>query len=149
MPLKFDCKYIDNDGKEKTPVLIHRTILGSFERFMGILIEHYAGAFPTWLSPVQVMIIPISEKFNDYAKSVETQFIASSVRASIDNSNESLGKRIRLAEKQKIPYILVVGDKEETDGTVAVRQRGEEKKQEILKTEDFLEKVKKEIEEKK
>ena len=148
MPLKFDCKYIDNDGKEKTPVLIHRTILGSFERFMGILIEHYAGAFPTWLSPVQVMIVPISEKFNDYAKSVETQFIASNVRTSIDDSNESLGKRIRLAEKQKIPYILVVGEKEENDGTVAVRKRGEEKKQEILKVAEFLEMIKKEIDEK-
>jgi threonyl-tRNA synthetase len=149
MPLKFDCKYIDNDGKEKTPVLIHRTILGSFERFMGILIEHYAGAFPTWLSPVQVMIVPISEKFNDYARSVETRFIASSIRTSVDDSNESLGKRIRLAEKQKIPYILIVGEKEETDGTVAVRKRGDEKKQEILKMEEFLEIIKKEIEEKK
>jgi threonyl-tRNA synthetase len=149
MPLKFDCQYIDNDGKEKTPVLIHRTILGSFERFMGILIEHYAGAFPTWLSPVQVAIIPISEKFNDYAKSVETQFIASNIRTSIDDSNESLGKRIRLAEKQKIPYILVVGEKEMTDGTVAIRKRGEEKKQEILKVPEFLEIIKKEVEEKK
>lgn len=148
MPLKFDCKYIDNDGKEKAPVLIHRTIMGSFERFMGILIEHYAGAFPAWLSPVQVAIIPIAEKFNDYARSIETQFIASDVRASVDDSNESLGKRIRLAEKQKIPYILVVGEKEETDGTVAVRKRGEEKKQEILKVEEFLEKIRKEIAEK-
>lgn len=149
MPLKFDCKYIDNDGKEKTPVLIHRTIMGSFERFMGILIEHYAGAFPTWLSPVQAMIIPISEKFNDYAHSIEMQFIASNVRASIDDSNESLGKRIRLAEKQKIPYILVVGEKEMTDETVAIRKRGEEKKQEILKTSEFLENIKKEIDNKK
>jgi threonyl-tRNA synthetase len=148
MPLKFDCRYIDNDGKEKTPVLIHRTIMGSFERFMGILIEHYAGAFPTWLSPVQVMIVPISEKFNKYAHSIETQFVASNVRATVDDSNESLGKRIRLAEKQKIPYILVVGEKEMTDGTIAVRKRGEEKKQEILKMEEFLENIKKEIDEK-
>ncbi len=147
MPLKFDCSYVDKDGKEKTPVLIHRTILGSFERFMGILIEHYAGAFPTWLSPVQVAIIPVSEKFNDYAKSVETRFIASSVRAVIDDSNESLGKRIREAEKQKIPYILVVGEKEMTDQSVNVRTRGQ-KEQMVLKAEEFLEKVKKEIKEK-
>ena len=149
MPERFELTYIGEDGKEHRPVMLHRVIYGAVERFMGILIEHYAGAFPTWLSPVQVMIVPISEKFNDYAKSVETQFIASNVRASIDDSNESLGKRIRLAEKQKIPYILVVGEKEMTDGTVAIRKRGEEKKQEILKAEEFLEKVEKEIEEKK
>ncbi|MFA5961727.1 MAG: threonine--tRNA ligase [Parcubacteria group bacterium] len=149
MPERFELTYIGEDGKEHRPVMLHRVIYGAVERFMGILIEHYAGAFPTWLSPVQVMIIPISEKFNDYAKSIGTQFIASNVRASIDDSNESLGKRIRLAEKQKIPYILVVGEKEMTDGSVAVRKRGEEKKQEILKVDEFLENVKKEIEEKK
>jgi threonyl-tRNA synthetase len=148
MPERFELTYIGEDGKEHRPVMLHRVIYGAVERFMGILIEHYAGAFPTWLSPVQVMIIPISEKFNDYARSMETQFIASDVRASIDDSNESLGKRIRLAEKQKIPYILVVGEKEMTDGTVAIRKRGEEKKQEILKVPEFLEKVRIEIEEK-
>ena len=115
---------------------------------MGILIEHYAGAFPTWLSPIQVMIIPVSEKFNDYAKSVETKLIASSVRAKIDASNESLGKRIREAEKQKIPYILVVGEKEMTEKSVNVRTRGQ-KEQMVLKMEEFLEKVREEIEEKK
>ncbi|MFA5961921.1 MAG: threonine--tRNA ligase [Parcubacteria group bacterium] len=148
MPKRFELEYIDSNGEKKTPVMVHRAITGSPERFLGVLIEHYAGAFPTWLSPVQVMIVPISEKFNDYAKSVETQFIASSVRTSIDDSNESLGKRIRLAEKQKIPYILVVGEKEMTDGTVAIRKRGEEKKQEILKVEEFSERIKKEIDEK-
>ncbi|MFA7319403.1 MAG: threonine--tRNA ligase [Parcubacteria group bacterium] len=148
MPLKFECNYIDADGQAKTPVLIHRTIMGSFERFMGILIEHYAGAFPTWLSPVQVMVLPVSEKFKDYAASVETRFIASSVRTSVDASDESLGKRIRTAVKQKVPYILVVGEKEATGGSVAVRTRGEEN-QETMQTEEFLEKIRKEIKEKK
>lgn len=147
MPLKFDCEYIDNDGKEKTPVLIHRTIMGSFERFMGILIEHYAGAFPVWLSPVQAVIIPVSEKFDDYACSVRTQLIASNVRAEIDNSSESLGKRIRNAEKQKIPYILVVGEKEMEAETVTIRKRNNPE-QVTLKTQEFVEKIKKEIREK-
>jgi len=147
MPLKFDCSYIDADGQAKTPVLIHRTIMGSFERFMGILIEHYAGAFPTWLSPIQTMILPVSEKFKDYTKGVETRFIASGIRAQIDDSDESLGKRIRSAVKQKIPYILVVGEKEATDNSVAVRERGKEE-QETMKTEEFLEKIIAEIKEK-
>ncbi len=148
MPLKFDCSYIDADGQAKTPVLIHRTIMGSFERFMGILIEHYAGAFPTWLSPVQAVILPVSEKFKDYAKEVEMRFIASGIRAKIDDSDESLGKRIRTAAKQKVPYILVMGEKEAADNSVSVRTRGEEN-QETMKIEEFLEKIKKEIKEKK
>ncbi len=149
LPERFDMTFINNKGEKERPYVLHRALFGSFERFLALLIEHYAGAFPTWLSPVQVAIIPISEKFNEYAHSVETQFIASCIRTSVDNSNESLGKRIRLAEKQKIPYILVVGEKEMTDETVAVRKRGEEKKQEVLKVSEFLEKVKKEIDEKK
>lgn len=163
MPEKFDCQFIDKDGKEKRPVLIHRTIMGSFERFMGILIEHYAGAFPTWLSPVQVMILPVSEKFKDYAKNVETHCNASQIRVQIDDSDESLGKRIREAEKQKIPYMIVVGEKEEKDGTVAIRKRGPastrgddrsstrggQKEQEVMKVEEFIEKIRKEIDEKK
>jgi threonyl-tRNA synthetase len=148
LPERFDMTFINKEGKEERPYVLHRALFGSFERFLALLIEHYAGAFPIWLSPVQVTIIPISEKFNDYAKSIETQFIASGIRTKIDDSNESLGKRIRLAEKQKIPYILVVGEKEMTDETVAVRKRGEEKKQEILKVEEFLENVKREIENK-
>lgn len=144
MPLKFECKYIDKDGKEKPPVLVHRTILGSFERFMGILIEHYAGAFPTWLAPVQAMILPVSEKFNDYARSVEARLIDSGIRAKVDDSAESLGKRIREAKMQKVPHILVVGEKEVAAGSVAVNARGSEKP-EIMQTEEFIEKTKKEI----
>lgn len=148
MPLKFDCRYIDNDGNEKTPVLIHRTIMGSFERFMGILIEHYAGAFPLWLSPIQVMLIPVSEKFNAYTQKILTSLKEKSVRVQLDNSPESLGKRIRNAEKQKIPLMLIVGEKESANETVSIRQRGV-KKQKTLKIEEFLEKIKKEIKEKK
>lgn len=148
MPLKFNCKYIDKDGQEKTPVLIHRTILGSFERFMGILIEHYAGAFPTWLSPVQAMVIPISEKYATYAKNVYEKLKENDIRVQMDDSDESLGKKIRNAEKQKIPYMLVVGEKEETDGTLAVRKRGQ-KEQAVMKLEEFSESILKEIKEKK
>jgi threonyl-tRNA synthetase len=148
MPGKFECKYIDKNGKEKMPVLIHRTVMGSFERFMGILIEHYAGAFPVWLSPLQAIILPVSEKFKKYAHSVETQFIASGIRVTVDDSDETLGKRIAEAEKQKIPYMIVVGEKEEKDNLVAIRTRGE-KKQEVMKINEFIEKTRKEIDEKK
>jgi len=125
MPGRFGLSYIDADGKEKTPVMIHRAIIGSPERFMGILIEHYGGAFPTWLSPTQALVIPVSEKFNDYGQSVKEKLAGAGVRVEIDSCDESLGKRIRNAEKQKIPYILVVGEKEAGSGTVAVRKRGE------------------------
>ena len=148
MPERFELKYIDSDGQEKTPVVIHRALLGSMERFLGILIEHYAGAFPTWLSPVQVMIIPVSEKFKEYAKDVETRFIASGIRTEINDDDESLGKRIRESEKQKIPYMIVVGEKEEKENTIAIRKRGT-KDQETMKVEEFTEKIRKEIDEKK
>jgi len=147
MPVRFGLEYIDTKGKKCTPVMIHRAIVGSPERLMGILIEHYAGAFPTWLSPVQTMIIPVSEKFNDYAKIVETRFIASGIRVERSDKSESLGKRIHEAEKQKIPYILVVGEKEAQSESVAVR--GRNKEQEVIKLEEFLQKIQKEIKEKK
>lgn len=148
MPQRFGLKYIDENGQEKTPVMIHRAIVGSPERFMGILIEHYAGAFPTWLSPVQAMILPVSEKFADYAHKVETHCNASSLRVSVDATDESLGKRIREAKMQKVPYILVVGEKESSSDSVAVNARGGDKP-ETMKTEEFLDKIGKEIEEKK
>jgi threonyl-tRNA synthetase len=148
MPLKFECSYIDSDGKEKTPVLIHRTILGSFERFMGILIEHYAGNFPLWLSPVQATIIPVSEKFNAYGEKLLAELKEKDIRVEIDESSESLGKRIREAEKQRTPYMLVVGEKEEKDETVSLRARGK-REQETLKVEELIEKLLTEIKEKK
>ncbi|MFA6184019.1 MAG: threonine--tRNA ligase [Parcubacteria group bacterium] len=148
MPLKFDCKYIDKDGKEKTPVLIHRTIMGSFERFMGILIEHYAGAFPTWLSPIQVAIVPVSEKFNDYANDVKNKLITSGIRIHLNIKDESLGKRIREEEKLKVPHILIIGEKEVADSTVTVRSRGV-KKQKTLGVEEFVSQIMKEVANKK
>ena len=146
-PKRFELFYINEKGEKVAPVMVHRAILGSYERFLVLLIEHFAGVFPLWLAPVQVAILPISEKFDKYAKDVETRFIASDIRVELYNQSESLGKRIREAEKQKVPYILVVGEKEEKDKSVAVRPR--EGKQETIKTEKFIEKIVKEIENKK
>lgn len=125
MPEKFDLTYTDKNSEEKRPVMLHRAIYGSVERFLGMLIEHYAGAFPVWLSPTQAIIIPVSEKFNRYGQEVLTELKSSGLRIELDNSDESLGKRIRNAEKAKTPYILVVGEKEMENKTVAVRKRGE------------------------
>ncbi|MFA5020444.1 MAG: threonine--tRNA ligase [Patescibacteria group bacterium] len=148
LPERFQLAYIDADGQEKRPIMIHRVIYGSLERFLGVLIEHYAGAFPAWLSPVQAVIIPVSEKFNGYGQKILTELQAAGLRAELDDADESLGKRIRNAEKQKTPYILVVGDKEQTAGTVAVRKRIEGDLG-AVKIEDFIKNIKKEIEEKK
>lgn len=148
MPEKFELEYTDKDGKEKRPVMIHRTIYGSVERFLGILVEHYAGAFPLWLSPVQAVVIPVSEKFNDYGGQVKEKIFNENIRVELDNSDESLGKRIRNAEKQKTPYILVVGEKEKSSESVAMRKRGEGDLG-PRKIEEFITDVKKEIEEKK
>lgn len=147
MPKRFDLKYIDADGKEKQPIVIHRASIGAIERTMAFLIEHYAGNFPVWLSPIQTIILPLSEKFNDYAKKVLGELKNADVRAEIDESNETLGKKIRAAELQKIPYILVVGEKEKMAGTVAVRERS---KCDLgaIKLENFVEKIKKQISEK-
>jgi len=139
LPERFDLSFIDEDGKQKRPFVIHRALIGSFERFFAFLIEYYAGAFPLWLAPVQIAVLPVSEKFADYAKSVKTQLMAADIRVEI-KENESLGKRIREAEKQKIPYMLVIGEKEENDKTVTVRKHGE-KKQAILSTEEFVKKA--------
>jgi len=123
-PENFDMTYVAHDGSKQRPAVLHVAIFGSLERFMGILIEHYAGAFPTWLSPVQATIIPISEKQKDFAQKVYNDLIAAGVRAEISDANDTLGKRIREAEMQKVPYLLVVGDKEIAAEAVAVRQRG-------------------------
>lgn len=148
MPERFDLSYIDSDGQEKRPIMIHRVIYGSVERFLGILIEHYAGALPTWLTPTQVIVIPVSEKFNDYGQKITEQLKNSGLRVEIDNNQESLGKRIRNAEKEKIPYILVVGEKEIENESIAIRKRGNED-QGTMKITEFIENIKKEITEKK
>ncbi len=125
LPERFDLSFINEQGEKERPVVIHRAISGSLERFMGVLIEHFAGAFPLWLSPTQVTIIPVSEKFDGYAQDVYTQLKARDIRVELDNSNDTLGKRIRKAEQGKTPYILVVGEKEVAEKTVAIRKRTE------------------------
>lgn len=148
LPERFDLTFINNEGKKERPYMLHRALFGSFERFMGVLIEHYAGAFPLWISPVQIEIIPVSEKFNDYAKKVNDALIENGIRSEMNEKAESLGKRISEAQKQKIPYMIVVGEKEEKSESVAVRSRGD-KEQSVLKLNEFIEKIKKEIAEKK
>jgi len=146
LPARFKMEYIDKDGKKKAPVIIHAAIFGAFERFIGIILEHFGGNLPLWLSPVQIEIIPVSEKFNKYAEEVYSQLSNFGIRVNLSSESQTLGKRISEAEKQKIPYILVVGEKEEKSKSVAVRSR--ESKQEITKLDKFIEKVKKEIAEK-
>jgi len=125
MPKRFKLSYTETDGSAQTPVMIHRAILGSYERFLAILIEHYAGAFPLWLSPVQVVVLPVSEKFLDYAKSVVEKLKSAGIRTELHGEDESLGKRIRIAEKQKTPLIAVVGEREVASETLAIRQRSD------------------------
>ena len=121
LPGRFDLEYVGADGEKHTPVMIHRVVFGSVERFIGVITEHYAGAFPLWLAPVQVKIMPITDRVNDYAKSVCEKLDAAGIRAECDLRNEKIGYKIREAQGQKIPVMLVVGDKEAEDGTVSVR----------------------------
>ena len=125
-PKRFDLVYTDKDGKEKPPVMVHRAVLGSYERFLALIIEHFAGALPVWLSPIQVSVIPISEKHLKYAQSIAKELNSSDIRCEAKDENETIGKKIRGAETQKIPYILVVGDAEIKNKSVNVRKRGRE-----------------------
>ena len=125
LPGRFDVTYRGDDGAEHTPVLIHRVVFGSIERFMGILIEHYAGAFPYWLAPVQVKIVPIAGDHMDYARELYSKFMDWGIRPEIDSRDEKLGKKIRDAQMQKVPYMIVIGDKEKDAHTVGVRKRSE------------------------
>ena len=123
VPARFGLKYAAEDGTEKTPLCIHRAPLGTHERFIGFLIEHFGGDFPVWLSPVQVKVLPISDKHLEYAKKIAAELFGEMIRVEVDDAKESLGKKIRNAELKKTPYILVVGDKEAEDGTVSIRSR--------------------------
>lgn len=123
-PGRFELTYTDKDGSEKTPVMIHFASLGSIERFLSVYIEHTAGAFPLWLAPEQVRIIPVSDKFSEYAKSVHEKLYREGIRVKLDDDSESLGKRIRTAEKLKVPMIMVVGEKEQESNSVAIRRHG-------------------------
>ncbi len=135
LPGKFNCEYVDENSERKTPVMIHAAIFGSFERMIGILIEHYAGAFPFWLAPVQMKIIPVGENYHAYAKEVAEKLKA--YRVETNDDNETLGKKIRAGEMEKVPYLLVVGEREKENGTVSVRSRGKEDLGE-MKIEDFI-----------
>ncbi len=123
LPERFDLSYIGEDGNKHRPVMLHRVILGSIERFMGVLIEHYAGAFPTWLSPVQVKVITISDEQNQYAENIYKNLLNNDIRSEIDIRNESLNHKIREAQMQKIPYMLIIGNKEVENNAVAPRMR--------------------------
>ena len=125
LPQRFELEYVGADGEKHRPIMIHRVVFGSIERFIGILIEHFAGAFPTWLAPVQVRVLPISEKYMDYAKSVEQKLQDAGIRTELDERSEKIGYKIREAQTAKIPYMLVVGQKEEEEGAVSVRSRAE------------------------
>ena len=140
MPERFEMEYTGEDGKPHRPVMLHRTVYGSIERFLGILIEHYAGAFPAWLAPDQVRILPVSEKFHKYAQEVFDKLYDAGVRVDIDESSESLGKKIRNAEMMKVPYMLVVGEKEVADKTLAVRDYAT-KNQDTYELDAFIEKI--------
>ena len=131
LPEKFDLNFTNDKGQEERIVMIHTAIMGSIERFMSVLIEHYAGAFPAWLSPVQVAILPVSDKHLEFANKIANKLKEKEVRAEVDDSRESVGKKIRNAEKEKIPFMLVIGDKEEESGKLAVRARGQSETKEM------------------
>ena len=144
MPERFDLTYTGKDGEKHRPVMIHRVVFGSIERFIGILTEHYAGAFPLWLAPVQVKVLPVTDDHIAYAGKVADELTAAGLRVEIDSRNEKVGYRIREAQLQKIPYMLVLGDKEAEAGEVAARDRRDGKTT-TMPFGDFLAKVQKEI----
>lgn len=144
LPERFSLTYVDKDGKEKRPVMIHRAILGSVERFLGVLIEHFAGAFPTWLAPSQVVVIPVGTRHFKSARKLGKLLSKSSIRAEVDEARETVGYKIRKAEKSRVPYMLVIGDKEMSLKTLAVRRRGQIKVQK-MSFKNFLARLQKEI----
>lgn len=147
LPKRFNLTYVGSDGEEKQPIMLHRVLLGSLERFTGALIEHYAGNLPLWLSPVQVTIVPIGAAVNDYAAQLKDSLENKSVRVKLDNRNETLNKRIREAEMEKVPYVLVIGDREAKAGSVSVRKKGEGDTGSIS-IENFITQLEEEIEKK-
>jgi len=147
MPQRFDLEYIGEDGQKHRPIMIHRAIFGSIERFIGILIEHFAGKFPVWLAPTQVKILPITDRTLDYAEEVGKKLNTAGIRYEVDKRNEKIGYKIREAKMEKVPYVLVVGDKEAEDGTVNVNKRGIEEK-ETVALDGFIEKIVEEVNEK-
>ena len=144
LPENFDLTYVDENGERQRPVMLHRALLGSVERFMGILIEHFAGKFPLWLSPVQVEVIPVSDKFKDYAQKLADKLHAEGLRVHLDGRTEKVGYKIREAQVKKINYMLVIGEKEETSGKLSVRKRSGEEVQDV-DVDEFIASLKEEI----
>lgn len=123
LPQRFEAEYIGEDGNKHRPIMIHRVVFGSIERFIGILIEHFAGKFPLWLSPVQVKVLSISEKYNDYAREIEMALKKEGLRCEMDGRAEKIGYKIRTAQLERIPYMLIIGEKEVKTNSVSVRKR--------------------------
>jgi threonyl-tRNA synthetase len=146
-PERFDMTFVDKDGVEKRPYMIHRALLGSIERFFGVLIEHYAGAFPPWLSPEQIKIIPVGETFFDYAKELERRLRKEGLRVSADLGDDRMNAKIRNAQQQKIPYMVIIGDREAQNDQVSVRLRTG-KQENGLSTQAFIDMVKQKVENK-
>lgn len=144
LPQRFELEYVGSDGEKHRPIVIHRVIFGSIERFIGILIEHFAGKFPTWLAPVQVKILPIADKFNDYAQSVRKKLYESGVRVEVDDRNEKIGYKIREARNERVPYMIVIGEKEENEENISLRSRknGDEGS---MKVEELINRIIKEV----
>jgi threonyl-tRNA synthetase len=142
LPARFELEYVGEDGQRHQPVMVHRALFGSVERFFGVLIEHYAGAFPVWLSPMQVSIVPIAERHAEFANKVAEQLRAVGIRVEVDARNEKMNSKIREHALQKVPFILVVGDREAEANEVNVRVRGQEKAEGTMSTPDFIARVK-------
>jgi threonyl-tRNA synthetase len=139
-------EYTGEDGKQYTPVVVHRAVLGSLERFIGVLIEHYQGNFPTWLAPVQVAVIPLSEQHNAYAEKVYKEVKSNRIRTMLDDSNRTLEYKIREAQMQKIPYMVILGKKESESGKVTIRDRSGQQRHDATLA-DFISEIKNEIKE--
>ncbi len=144
LPEKFDMNYIGEDGEKHRPIMVHRVVYGSIERFIGILIEHFAGAFPVWFTPIQIKILPIADKHYDYAKKLYDKFFELGLRAEIDNRSEKTGKKIRDAQVKKIPYMIVIGDKEIETGILPIRKYGS-KESFDMSVEDFIKYIQEKI----
>ena len=147
MPERFELEYVGEDGQKHRPVMIHRVVLGSIERFIGVITEHFAGAFPTWLTPVQVKVMPMTDRNVDYANDIKTNLEKAGFRVEMDARNEKIGKKIRDAQLEKVPYMLVLGDKEQESGEVAVRDR-KDGKTTVMPLDEFIEKLSYEVKEK-
>jgi threonyl-tRNA synthetase len=140
MPDRFEMEYIDEHGERVRPVMVHRALYGAIERFVGVLVEHFAGAFPTWLAPVQTVVIPIADRHLDYAREVNVRLLERGIRSEVDDSDNTLGAKIRNQQMQKVPYMLIVGDDEAASETVSLRRRSGEEERGVP-VDDFLEKL--------